>query len=48
MREVVLLRSIEGLGNDEAAALVGKSPEATSKAYNRALARLGALMQDAR
>lgn len=45
MREVVLLRSVEGLGNDEAAALLGKSPAATSKLFNRALARLGGWMQ---
>lgn len=44
MREVVLLRSVEGLGNAEAAALLGKSPAAASKLYNRALARLGAWM----
>lgn len=45
MREVVLLRSIEGLPNDEAAALLEKTPAATSKLYNRALARLGAWLQ---
>jgi len=44
MREVVLLRSVEGLGNEEAAVLLGKSPAATSKLYNRALARLGTLL----
>lgn len=41
MREVVLLRSVEGLSNDEAAAVLTKTPAATSKLYNRALARLG-------
>lgn len=41
VREVVLLRTIEGLGNAEAADVLGKSPAATSKLYNRALARLG-------
>lgn len=47
MREVVLLRSIEGLSNEEAAGLLGKSPAAASKLYNRALARLGILLQGA-
>jgi RNA polymerase sigma-70 factor (ECF subfamily) len=41
-REVVLLRTIEGLSNVEAAARIHKSPEAASKLYNRALARVGA------
>jgi RNA polymerase sigma-70 factor (ECF subfamily) len=41
MREVVILRTIEGASNEEAASLLGKTPEATSKLYNRALARLG-------
>jgi RNA polymerase sigma-70 factor (ECF subfamily) len=41
MREVVLLRSVEGLSNREAAEIVGKSPEAVSKIHNRAVARLG-------
>jgi RNA polymerase sigma-70 factor (ECF subfamily) len=40
-REVVILRSIEGLSNDETARAIGRTPEATSKIYNRALARLG-------
>ena len=40
MREVVLLRAIEGRPNAEAAELCGKHPDATSKLYNRALARL--------
>lgn len=40
MREVVLLRAIEGRGNAETAARLGKRPDATSKLYNRALARL--------
>jgi RNA polymerase sigma factor (sigma-70 family) len=44
MREVVLLRSVENLSNQEAAAALGKTPEATSKLYNRALARLGLRM----
>jgi RNA polymerase sigma-70 factor (ECF subfamily) len=41
-REVVLSRTIDGLSNAEAAERVGKSREATSKLYNRAIARLGA------
>ena len=45
MREVVLLRSVEGMSNDEAAGILGKTPAATSKLYNRALARLGTWMQ---
>jgi RNA polymerase sigma-70 factor (ECF subfamily) len=45
MREVVLLRSVEGLSNDEAAGILGKTPAATSKLYNRAVARLGSWMQ---
>lgn len=40
MREVVLLRRIEGLSNLETAEILGKSPDATSKLHNRALARL--------
>lgn len=45
MREVVLLRSVEGLSNEEAAGILKKTPAATSKLYNRALARLGTWMQ---
>jgi RNA polymerase sigma-70 factor (ECF subfamily) len=41
-REVVILRTVEGLTNAEAAEAAGCSPEATSKLYNRALTRLGA------
>ncbi len=41
MREVVMLRSIHGLTNQEAAAEIGKTPEATTKIYQRAVARLG-------
>jgi RNA polymerase sigma factor (sigma-70 family) len=41
-RDVVVLRAVDGLSNAEVAQQLGKSPEATSKAYNRALARLGA------
>lgn len=44
MREVVLLRRVEELSNQAAAEAMGRSPEATSKLYNRALARLAVLM----
>lgn len=43
MREAVLLRTVEGLSNREAAVVLGKSEEAASKLYNRALARFGTL-----
>lgn len=45
MREVVLLRRVEGLSNQETADLLEKTPAATSKLYNRAVARLAMLMQ---
>jgi DNA-directed RNA polymerase specialized sigma24 family protein len=41
-RETVLLRTVEGLSNAEVALRLNRSPEATSKLYNRAIARLGA------
>lgn len=44
MREVVTLRSAHGLCNQEVAAAIGKSPEATTKIYQRAVARLGVLL----
>ena len=44
MREVVILRRVEELSNLETARVLGKSPEATSKFYNRALARLAVWM----
>jgi len=44
LREVVLLRTVEGLDNEAAARVLAKSPDATSKLYNRALARLGTLL----
>lgn len=43
VRELVLLRLVEGASNVEAAAIVGKTPEAATKAYCRGLAKLGAL-----
>jgi len=46
MREVVLLRRIENLSNLEVAEVLGKNPDATSKTYNRAIARLGMLMRE--
>ena len=47
MREVILLRRIEELPNRDAAQALGKSPEAASKLYNRALAKLAILMRGA-
>jgi len=44
LREVVVLRSLEGLSNREAAEVLGRTPEAVSKLYNRALARLATLV----
>ncbi len=44
VRETVLLRSVEGLSNEETARILGKTPAATSKLYTRALARLGVLL----
>ena len=44
MREVVILRAVEGQSNREAASLLHRSEESTSKLYNRALARLGSLV----
>jgi len=41
MREVVILRQVEGVSNQQAAEIIRKSPAATSKLHNRALARLG-------
>lgn len=46
VRELVLLRLVEGLSNVEAARALGKTPAATSKAYCRGLARLGTLTGD--
>jgi len=43
-REAILLRRVEGLSNESVAAVLGKTPEAASKLYNRALAKLGVLM----
>jgi RNA polymerase sigma factor (sigma-70 family) len=40
MREVVLLRSVQGMSNQEAAAAIGKSVDATAKLYQRAVARM--------
>jgi RNA polymerase sigma-70 factor (ECF subfamily) len=40
LREVVLLRTVQGCSNQEAARVLGKSPEATSKADQRAVARM--------
>ncbi|MBK8975440.1 MAG: sigma-70 family RNA polymerase sigma factor [Planctomycetes bacterium] len=40
MREVILLRRIEGLGNAEAARRLGRSEAATAQLHARAMARL--------
>lgn len=39
-REVILLRLVEGLSNDEAARIVGDAPNTVSHRYRRALAKL--------
>ena len=39
-REVLLLRTFEGLSNAEAAEVLGLEPDAASKRYARALLRL--------
>ncbi len=44
MREVLFLRAFENQSNQEAAQALGKTPEAVSKLYNRALSRLGIAM----
>lgn len=44
MREVLVLRRIEGLSSQEAARRLGKSDAAVRKAYSRALARLATRM----
>lgn len=45
-REVLLLRTLEGLGNVEAAQILGLEPSAASKRYGRALLRLRQLLND--
>jgi RNA polymerase sigma-70 factor (ECF subfamily) len=44
MREVLVLRKIEGLSSQEAAARLGRSDAATRKLYSRALARLSLVL----
>lgn len=44
MREILLLRKVDGLSSQEVAALQGKSDAAVRKASSRALARLTTLM----
>ena len=44
MREIVLLRKVDGLSSQEVAALQGKSDAAVRKATSRAMARLTTLM----
>ncbi len=43
-REVILLRLVEDVPNQDVAVSLGKSPEAASKLYQRGLARLAVLM----
>jgi RNA polymerase sigma-70 factor (ECF subfamily) len=47
-REIVLLRSVEGLTNEDAARELGRTPAAASKLYTRAIARLGVLLSSSR
>jgi len=47
MREVILLRQLEGLSNADAAAALGRSADATSKLFARAMARLVAIVRGA-
>ncbi|MEM9803161.1 MAG: sigma-70 region 4 domain-containing protein [Planctomycetota bacterium] len=46
LREVVVLRRIDGLESKEVAALLGRSDDAVRKAYSRAMARLATLLGD--
>lgn len=43
-REVILLRLVEDVPNQDVATAIGRSPEATSKLYQRGLARLAVLI----
>jgi DNA-directed RNA polymerase specialized sigma24 family protein len=45
-REIILLRTLEGLSNDEAAYLLEIAPEAAKKRYTRALLRLHKLLKE--
>ncbi len=47
MREMLVLRKVEGLSSKEVAARLGKTDEAVRKAYSRALARLSLLVDRA-
>ncbi len=44
MREILLLRKVDGLPSKEVATLLGKSDEAVRKVYSRALAKLTVMM----
>jgi RNA polymerase sigma-70 factor (ECF subfamily) len=46
MREVILLRQLEGMSNAAAAAALGKSEDAASKLFTRAMARLVSLVRE--
>ena len=48
LREVLLLRKVDGLGSQEVAELTGRSDAAVRKATSRALARLARLMTERR
>lgn len=48
MREILVLRKLDGLSSQEIAAQLGKSDESVRKTYSRALARLSALIASAR
>ena len=48
MERVIVLRKVDGLTSKETAEALGKSDAAVRKLYSRAIARLGALMKEAR
>lgn len=48
MREILVLRKLDGLSSQEIAVQLGKSDESVRKTYSRALARLSALVSSAR
>jgi len=47
-REVIVLRLVEELPNQQVAEVMGKTPEAASKLYNRGLARMAVLLSEPR
>lgn len=46
MREVIVLRRLDGVSNEEAAARLQRSADATRKLYARAMARLSRMVQE--